>query len=755
MRKTVAIKRILRRYGNDPYFVHMMVDEAKISVLLNHPNIAQIYELGEYHGDHFIAMEYVSGHPLSSLMKHMAQGGARLGVFESVFICREMLEGLHAAHTQKDSPGKSVGIIHRDVSPQNLLLSWDGHVKIIDFGIARAKNRMEDTEQGTIKGKLRYLAPEVIDPDRFDERDFDHRIDVWAAGVILHELVAWRKLFIGEDEFAVYDAICDGDIPDLTEQGCEPALMRIIHKALARHPKVRYATAQEMADALRAHLYRRDPTFTPRRIAEVLDKVFPGEKEKEHDQDGMDGHSGLEEDEANVQLTSTQLPSMMAQTEIGLRAGFGSGSAKSKASKSKDSKSKDSKSKDSKSKDSKSKDSKSKSGKSKSSKKLKNRGWDESVVDGGWVSEGLSEEPAYVGNEASEDKHTSMLHADDLLKNAYTDGLNEPHDTAKSQDAESTLDEEDVTLVSTPTGLNPASHTDQLPHPSLEARPNHGARKKGAGPLLMAATFGVVVTAGVLVVMRLDVTAPDASESGVVLVPEAEPIEPSVVVSGILETFPLLIHTEPTGAALTLRGDVQAKKTSPAVLMVVPGETLDMEVVLSGFQTERVQIVATESEPRVHVVLKAMPVLLVVKAGPNDAITVNGARYKKGMKVLPNIELRIGVKAKGRRKASRVVQADVGKNLNIELKTQPLSKRQRSPDKKRKVSGTGFLVVTTTGKWGRVAVDGRVLDDTTPIREKLSAGTYEVVVSHPPEGKVKRFKVKIKPGRTVRKTVSF
>jgi serine/threonine protein kinase len=280
--KTVAIKRILPRYGDDPQFVRMMVDEAKITVLLNHPNVATILELCEQEGDYFIVMEFVPGQSLSGLGKKLRDKGERLGVLESCFIVVELLQGLHAAHVQRDNTGRSANIIHRDVSPQNVLVSFDGHVKVIDFGIARAKHRLEMTEVGTIKGKLRYLAPEMIDPGRFMKSgDFDHRVDVFAAGIVLWELIAHRTLYQGDDEMVVYDAITDSDAPDLGKMGmCDGALAKIVAKALVREPDKRYLSAEEFADDLRAYVYRTDPAFTHKRISSVMERLFPAEKEE-------------------------------------------------------------------------------------------------------------------------------------------------------------------------------------------------------------------------------------------------------------------------------------------------------------------------------------------------------------------------------------------------------------------------------------------------------------------------------------------
>ena len=278
--KTVALKRILPKFGRDPQFVRMMVDEAKISVLLNHPNIAQVFELGEQEGDYFIVMEFVPGQSLSAVVKRLKDVNVKLPVLDACFIVVELLQGLHAAHIQQDAAGHAAHIIHRDVSPQNTLLSFDGHVKVIDFGIARARDRLEATEVGTIKGKLRYLAPEMIDPGRFtEEGDFDHRVDVFAAGIVLWELIAARPLFPGDDELKVYDDITDGSTPDLAKEGrCDPALMKIMAKALERRLPQRYATAEAFADDLRSYVYRSDPSFTHKGVAALLDKLFADEK---------------------------------------------------------------------------------------------------------------------------------------------------------------------------------------------------------------------------------------------------------------------------------------------------------------------------------------------------------------------------------------------------------------------------------------------------------------------------------------------
>jgi predicted Ser/Thr protein kinase len=160
--KRVAIKKILPQYSHNERFISMLLDEAKITVALDHPNIAQVHELGHDGEDYFIVMEYVDGRPLNKLMQRVDERGLNMiPVEHSCHIMSQVALGLHHAHSQLDLQGNTRNIVHRDVSPQNVLISYDGHVKLIDFGIARAEGRLNQTSAGVIKGKLRYLAPEI------------------------------------------------------------------------------------------------------------------------------------------------------------------------------------------------------------------------------------------------------------------------------------------------------------------------------------------------------------------------------------------------------------------------------------------------------------------------------------------------------------------------------------------------------------------------------------------------------------------
>ncbi len=280
--KYVAIKRILPQYSENKHVVNMLVDEARISVLLNHPNVVQVHELDEDDGSHFIVMEYVDGHAVSRLIRRLKKRGERVDALVAAYILIQVLEGLHAAHTQKDASGQLAGIIHRDVSPQNVLLSMTGQVKVIDFGIARARDRLEATQGNQVKGKLRYMAPEQIKPSLAGSAGIDHRVDVFAAGIVLFEMLAMRQRFPQTGDIDIIDAILESDVPDLYSEGLvDEAMMEILETALQRERKRRYKDAAAFASALRGYLYARDPAFNGERVARLMRRTFMDEVEEE------------------------------------------------------------------------------------------------------------------------------------------------------------------------------------------------------------------------------------------------------------------------------------------------------------------------------------------------------------------------------------------------------------------------------------------------------------------------------------------
>jgi serine/threonine-protein kinase len=282
--KLVAIKRILPQYSASRQVVNMLVDEARISVRLNHPNVVQVLELDvdEAADAHYIVMEYVDGHALSRLLRRIKKRGERLEPLVACGVVIAVLDGLHAAHTQKDDDGRPAGIIHRDISPQNVLLSMNGQVKVIDFGIARARDRLEATQGSQVKGKLRYMAPEQIKPSLAGSTGIDHRVDVFAAGTMLFELLAMRSRYAQQTDLEIVDAILEEDPPDLAAEGVIDAeLMAIVATALQKERRKRFKDAAAFAAALRGYLYARDPAFSPERIARWMRRCFTDEGEVE------------------------------------------------------------------------------------------------------------------------------------------------------------------------------------------------------------------------------------------------------------------------------------------------------------------------------------------------------------------------------------------------------------------------------------------------------------------------------------------
>lgn len=272
--KLVVVKRLLADLAKDKEYIQMFLDEARINARLNHSNIVQVLELGEVDGQYFIAMEYVSGLSIAQIGKLATQ---RLGEVPQNIACGILLQacaGLHHAHETKLSDSDELGIIHRDVSPQNLLLTYEGFVKVVDFGIAKAEGRETRTQAGMVKGKFSYMSPEQCTGQKVDRRT-----DIFALGVILFELCTSRRLFKRATPIETYEAIQKGDIPDPCS--VSPAVPRqvadVILKALARNKDERYATAEAMQEALELAMRRSGLKGRPLDLSRFLENNFKAE----------------------------------------------------------------------------------------------------------------------------------------------------------------------------------------------------------------------------------------------------------------------------------------------------------------------------------------------------------------------------------------------------------------------------------------------------------------------------------------------
>ncbi|WP_224245762.1 protein kinase domain-containing protein [Hyalangium gracile] len=270
--KFIVIKRILDGLGTDPEFVKMFLDEARIAAQLNHPHIVQIFDLGEEAGAFYIAMEYLPGEDVSTVARVGLRQGKPLPIPYAVRIIADVAEGLAYAHAKKGPDGALLGIVHRDVSPQNLLITYDGVVKVVDFGIAKAANRESQTLAGQVKGKTSYMSPEQARGQTLDGRS-----DIFSLGIILFELVTRRRLFQFPEPLAALQAVASDDpIPLAHERNPDvpEPLSRIIEKALARDRDQRYPTARHFQSALEDWLRTQPDAPGSAELASYMSEVF-------------------------------------------------------------------------------------------------------------------------------------------------------------------------------------------------------------------------------------------------------------------------------------------------------------------------------------------------------------------------------------------------------------------------------------------------------------------------------------------------
>jgi serine/threonine-protein kinase len=250
--KLVAIKRVLPSLTKDERFVRMFLDEAKVSLPLNHTNIVQTFDLGLADETYFIVMEYVDGRNLKEIIQNLAERGKRLSAGEAAWVGLEVSKGLAHAHSKRNADGDPLNIVHRDISPPNILISRDGEVKITDFGLAKAKSQAEATDPGVVKGKFGYLSPEAAEGE-----DVDGRTDIFAVGIVLWEMMAGRRLFRGEDDRETLELVKQAEVPALASCGRDvpQEFESIIRKALARRPDDRFESARDFGEALNDFLF--------------------------------------------------------------------------------------------------------------------------------------------------------------------------------------------------------------------------------------------------------------------------------------------------------------------------------------------------------------------------------------------------------------------------------------------------------------------------------------------------------------------
>ncbi len=274
--KIVAIKKILPHLSDNQDFIEMFVDEAKLAAQLNHNNIIHIYDLGKIQTSYYIAMEYIDGHDLKTILRKGEERGMPMTVELALFIASKLASALDYAHRKKDFEEKEMGLVHRDVSPQNVLVSQEGDIKLCDFGIAKAASKASHTQAGALKGKLQYMSPEQA-----WGRSIDRRSDIFALATVLFEMLTNRKLFTGDNELSILEQVREARVqpPSLYNDEVTPEIDKIVIKALQKDPTNRYQTAGEMARDLDAILYSFKPTPTSADLAIYMHRISSPEPE--------------------------------------------------------------------------------------------------------------------------------------------------------------------------------------------------------------------------------------------------------------------------------------------------------------------------------------------------------------------------------------------------------------------------------------------------------------------------------------------
>ncbi len=319
--KVVVVKKIVDALSRDPEFVEMFLDEARIAAQLNHPNVVQIFDLGEAAGSYYIAMEYLAGENLASIVRAGIKAGHPLPIPYAVRIVASAAEGLAHAHAKTTPDGKPLNIVHRDVSPQNIIVTYDGQVKVVDFGIARAANRSSRTLGNQLKGKASYMSPEQA-----RGQNVDGRSDQFALAIVLFELVTRSRLFQFDEPLMALQAVASPErLPSATSRNPEvpEALSNILARALERNPADRYPTCRNFQSALEDWLRRQDDAPGSAEVAAYMAALFRDRIRERHrlvesaragELTPSVAHKGLKNDtEQSMPGRSTQMRELEAQ----------------------------------------------------------------------------------------------------------------------------------------------------------------------------------------------------------------------------------------------------------------------------------------------------------------------------------------------------------------------------------------------------------------------------------------------------------
>ncbi len=304
--RLLAIKCMRPQLAKETRFVEMFIREGKLAVLLDNDSIVRTYEIGRIEGRYFIAMEYIGGKDLTQILRRCQESNQRIPVPHACYIAARMSEGLHYAHTRSDGEGRPLNIVNRDVSPSNVRISYEGDVKLLDFGIAQAMLKFT-SEIGVLKGKFSYMSPEQI-----RGMPVDARTDVFSTGIILHEMLTTEKLFRGDTEFALMEKVRKAEVPPPSKfnRRVPEALDRIVLKALARDLPDRYQSAKELSDEL--HAFMAQYRFQPSEMQEFMRNLFRADFQKEAEEVASCQSAGLD----NEPEVSIEQPMVISEQPV-------------------------------------------------------------------------------------------------------------------------------------------------------------------------------------------------------------------------------------------------------------------------------------------------------------------------------------------------------------------------------------------------------------------------------------------------------
>ncbi|HET8939562.1 MAG TPA: serine/threonine-protein kinase [Polyangiales bacterium] len=311
-KKRVAIKRVLPHLAQNENFIQMFLDEARLSARLSHANIVSVFDISARDDTYFLIMEFVDGANLKRILESLQRRGQRFPLPEAIYVCAEACRGLSYAHELHDEHGHPIGIVHRDISPPNIMITKQGEIKVADFGLAKAGTQLSQTDPGVVKGKFSYLSPEAA-----AGREVDARADIFSLGIVLWEMLAGRRLFLGETDYATVKLIQQANIPRLAplNNSVDETFEELLLKALTRAPEDRYPSAQAFGDALTGYLFARQLKVTHYDIATLVNTAISEDAPSSKNESSLIDRLIQEELDGSIALRNEHLRAVAANAQ--------------------------------------------------------------------------------------------------------------------------------------------------------------------------------------------------------------------------------------------------------------------------------------------------------------------------------------------------------------------------------------------------------------------------------------------------------